>query len=179
MTLTKTSVAFQETLKSFSEIVGLSLREVLSVRRRVFIAIVSHWSEIAGPELAQWIMPEKLHGSFNRANKKDIKHYTKAKLGIICNSGIALMVQHEIPRLIERVNAYLGGSMIESIYIAKQHPVSLYSKNDTVSSVHNFLLDASDRLHLSYLLSDLENDHELYSALEKLGYCVFAKSTTE
>lgn len=78
-------------------------------RARAFAALKRDWPDIAGPEFRDISWPERIEPSRNgRAGV----------LALRASPGAALILQHDGPRLIERVNGYLGADAVGRIRIA-------------------------------------------------------------
>ncbi len=82
-------------------------------RARAFAGLKQDWLAIAGPEFGEISWPERFEPSRNgRAGV----------LAIRAASGAALLLQHDGPRLIERVNGYLGADAVGRIRIVPGAP---------------------------------------------------------
>lgn len=82
-------------------------------RARGFAALRRDWADVAGPEFKDLAWPERLEPA--RAGRP-------GALAVRAAPGAALLLQHDGPRLVERVNAYLGAEAIGRIRIARGAP---------------------------------------------------------
>jgi len=71
--------------------------------------LFTHWAEIAGAELAASTLPIKL--SFPRGKRDD------GTLTIRCGGAAAVALQHDTPRVIERINGHFGYNAVARIRI--------------------------------------------------------------
>ncbi len=72
-----------------------------------FAGLLSHWPQIMGPELAQKCLPVNL--SFPKSKSR------AAKLTLATTSAWALELSHQLPQLLERINAYFGYAAVAQI----------------------------------------------------------------
>jgi len=82
-------------------------------RRRGFAALKRDWPSVAGPDFADMCWPER----FDPGRKG-----RPGALVVRSLSGAALLLQHEAPRLAERVNAFLGTDAVGRIRIMPGAP---------------------------------------------------------
>lgn len=78
-------------------------------RARGLAALKQDWADIAGPDFRGLAWPDRIDQG--RAGKP-------GALVLRAAPGAALLLQHESPRLIERVNGYLGANVIGRVRIA-------------------------------------------------------------
>ncbi len=86
--------------RAIASLIGKSSRAALVKRGFAQADILTHWSSIVGPNLANFSSPEKL--SYSRQSNKD------ATLRIRVAPGWAPEFQHFEPLLIERINSFFG-----------------------------------------------------------------------
>lgn len=139
--------------------------------------LAAHWAEIVGADLARVSKPEKITG---KAGERT--------LHLLAAGPAALVLQHQIGRLRQSVNLYLGSEDIAQIRL-KQGSVgaSRQPRADanapgapsdarlSPSNLHR--LDADLQHQLDQFLSDIDN-RVLRRALQLLGQAVYAKSET-
>jgi len=82
-------------------------------RARALAALKRDWASVAGPDLARL---SELEGIQPARGK------TKGALILRAAPGGALVLQHEAPRLIERVNGFLGADVVGRVKIAPGLP---------------------------------------------------------
>jgi hypothetical protein len=92
-------------------------------------------------------------------------------LVIACEGIAALHVQHETSEIISRANAFLGFGAIGRVRIV-QKPVRTEAGQ---ARPRLRSLNASEKLRLSALVSEIEDD-DLRASLERLGASVRAKT---
>lgn len=83
------------------------MRHHLTARGLGEIAIVTQWSAIAGPALAAHCVPIKLTGKADDG----------AQLTLIADDRAALELQHQTPKLIDKINTYFGRAIVKKIKI--------------------------------------------------------------
>ena len=72
--------------------------------------ILRDWEKIAGPDLANKILPVKL--SFPMGQRQNGTLYVKIK-----NASFSSIIQYQFPTVIDRVNTYFGYSAITNVKI--------------------------------------------------------------
>ncbi|WP_137390064.1 DUF721 domain-containing protein [Rhodoligotrophos defluvii] len=92
--------------------------------------ILSRWPEIAGPALAGYTLPERIRWPRVRkpADGPEGKAGDRKQGGTLIlrvAPGHALTLQHELPRLIERVNSYYGYGAIAKIKLTQDPSLPL------------------------------------------------------
>lgn len=75
-------------------------RAVLARHGRVYGTIVAEWPAIVGASVAESSLPAKLAGGI---------------LTVRVTGGAALELQHAMPQVLERINAYVGSRAVERI----------------------------------------------------------------
>lgn len=78
-------------------------------RAQAVAALKRDWKSLAGPDLARLSEVEGVAPARGRA---------KGVLVLRAAPGAALLLQHEAPRIIERVNGFLGGDAVSRVKIA-------------------------------------------------------------
>lgn len=78
-------------------------------RARGFAALKLDWADIAGPDFRDLAWPVRVEPGRNGR---------PGALAVRAAPGAALLLQHEAPRLVERVNAFLGAEAIGRIRIS-------------------------------------------------------------
>lgn len=80
---------------------------------RGLAALKRDWADVAGPEFAEIAWPDRFDPARNGR---------PGVLAVKAAAGAALVLQHDGPRLIERVNRYLGAGAVGRIRIAPGTP---------------------------------------------------------
>ena len=146
-------------------LVGRVIDPVIAARGFANGDLVAAWPEIVGPAFAGWTEPERIvwpRGVGGREPPPGI-------LTLKADGPRAVYVQHELPQIIERVNAYLGYAAIGAVRIV-QKPVAVRRK-PTRAVLRP--LSATEEADLSRKLADLGDDR-LRDALDRLGRGVLA-----
>jgi hypothetical protein len=97
-----------------SSLLGAQIRKVGEARGFAVSRLLTHWAEIAGPEIAACARPVKIgyaKGGFG------------ATLTLLTTGAAAPMVQMQLPRLREKVNACYGYNAISRIAITQTAPI--------------------------------------------------------
>ncbi len=82
-------------------------------RARALAGLRRDWGDIAGPDFAEQAWPDRLEpGRGSRPGA----------LVVLAAPGAALLLQYEAPRLLERVNGYLGEGAVGRIKVAPGMP---------------------------------------------------------
>ena len=75
--------------------------------------LITQWPAIVGDQLAQWCEPERIRWPRNGADERK----QGGTLVIRAVAGRGLDLQHETPRIIDRINAFYGYSAIASVKV--------------------------------------------------------------
>lgn len=82
-------------------------------RARGLAALKQDWASVVGPDFKDIAWPEKFEPS---------RDGRPGALAVRAAPGAALLLQHDGPRLVERINGYLGAEAIARIRIAPGAP---------------------------------------------------------
>jgi hypothetical protein len=136
-----------------------------ALRRRGFASadLFLHWADIVGPTFAGATRPERLSWP-KRLEDGGEEGFAPAVLTVACEGARALLLQHEAPRLVERLNAFLGYGAIGRLRIV-QKPVPRLERPRGRPAAP---LGAGAEARLSRILDGID-DPELRAVLEKLG----------
>lgn len=148
---------------SLGEIVGRVIEPVTARRGFAKADLIAVWPEIAGPMHAACTAPEKIvwprHG-----NADDPPAGT---LFIRADGPRAIFVQHELPQIVERVNAFFGYRAVAQARIV-QGPVGSRAPQAPKAAA----VDPEADRRIASKLADVE-DEGLRAALQRLGRGVF------
>jgi hypothetical protein len=136
------------------------LKHHLSARGFQQVEIVTRWAEIAGAKLAEHCFPYRL--SAGGANG--------ATLTLVADDRAALELQHQAPKLIDRINTYFGKAAVGKIKIVAgdiPRPVANRAAKRPLSAEEEAAL--ADRLKAV-------EDPELRAALSRLGRHALSES---
>lgn len=103
---------------ALAELVGKVLDPVTARRGFAKAELVAAWPAIIGPAYAAWTAPEKI--VWPRPAGDDDQ--TPGVLVLRVDGPRSIFIQHEVPQIIERVNAFLGYAAVGQVRIV-QGPV--------------------------------------------------------
>jgi hypothetical protein len=89
-------------------------RKALGPGRPSLAALAADWPAVVGEETARAALPERL--SWPRGER------TGGVLELRVEPAAAVEIQHDAPRLIERVNAYLGHGAVDRLRLVQAAP---------------------------------------------------------
>jgi hypothetical protein len=137
------------------------LRQHLKARGFAQIELVTRWSEIAGAGLAAHCFPYRLSaGGASGAST----------LTLVADDRAALELQHQTPKLIDKINAYFGTAVVSKIkVVAGVVPITNRQRSPRRS------LTAQEETALAAQVSQIE-DPDLRAALTRLGRHALAES---
>lgn len=151
-------------LKPVSRLMDKSTRALF--RRRGFGAfgheILTHWSEIAGPSLAEHARPERL----NPAGKKDDGVILHLRVDI----GWGPQVQHLEPVILERINRYYGYRAVTGLRIRQGH-LSHPQKSRNFQPRN---LSPKEKKEIANTVHGIKHE-DLKTALQSLGESILAR----
>lgn len=134
------------------------LRGALGGKPSPLLSLIGIWPEIVGAELARQSRPEKLTGGRAKA---------PGTLHLRCTGAAALELQHRVPEILQRVNAFLGFTAVARIALiqaplppAQQASPRLVTPVD--AATRRGMLEAAERV----------GDPELRAALKRLGQAI-------
>lgn len=128
--------------------------------------LLTHWDEIAGPDMARATRPLKV--SYGREG-------FGATLTLLVSSAQAPMIQMSLPRLIERVNAAYGYAAITRITLT-QTATSGFAEGQTPFSAPAPAKPADPALTVkASALAQPIQDQTLRQALEQLGQNILTR----
>ena len=130
-------------------------------RARGFAALRRDWADIVGPEFADVVWPERLETPHGKR---------PAALVVKVVSGAALLLQHEEPRLVERINSFLGDAAVGRLRIAPGAPPPRRKPRPAISR----LPDDHPLARRVDARAAAVQDPELAAALARLGKAVAA-----
>lgn len=138
-------------------VAGRVTRPILGKRGLAEGDILGHWSSIVGETVARFAIPERV--TFPRGQRDGGELIVR-----VASGPFATQMQHDAPRIIQRVNAYFGYPAIARIKLF-QAPLPLPRKSRHVD------LPPLDPVEESELQLSLESvtDPDLRASLERLG----------
>lgn len=146
--------------RPLADLVGDCLNEAFARQGFAAVEIVTHWEDIAGPELADRSEPLKL--ICPRRDDPD----SEGTLIVRVEGAYALDLQYQAPVLIERVNRYFGWRVVGRVSI-RQGPVTPRGRRTSLPLEPS----AESIARIERGLGEFE-DERLKSALARLGALV-------
>lgn len=139
--------------------VGL-LRQHLKARGFAQIELVTRWPEIAGQGLSEHCFPYRLSAG----------GASGATLTLVADDRAALELQHQAPKVIDKINGYFGSKVVSKIKVvagdipkpSRQRPARR-------------ALNATEEADLAARIAEVE-DPDLRAALTRLGRHALAES---
>jgi hypothetical protein len=119
--------------------------------------IVTDWSEIVGPMLAEATSPERL-----KTENRD----APGILHIRAAGPVATEIQHLAPQIIDRINVYFGYKAVDRLHIVQAPPRTRRRRRREAPA-----LDAKTRAAVETHVSAVPDD-DLRDALARLGLAI-------
>lgn len=126
-----------------------------------FGALLADWSSIMGPRLAEQTSPLKL--VFPRGKRDE------ATLHLRVSGPAALLLQHEEPQVLERINAFFGWRAVTRLKLVHGAPVLKHRWKPPPPPKR---LTPQQEAELARHTAGLEDAPELREALERLGRAI-------
>jgi hypothetical protein len=151
-----------------SELAAALLDPLIARRAGMKIDLVAGWAEIAGPDHAAYSMPEKIVWP-RRISDDD--PFEPGMLVVACDGARAILFQHAVSEVLERVNVYFGFSAIGRIKIVQKPVIRPRTKRIRAEPA----LDPEARRRLDGIVAGV-GDEKLRKSLEALGRGVMTRS---
>ncbi len=141
-----------------------------AARKRGFatVDLFTHWAEIVGATYRDVTQPERLSWP-RRLEDGGEDGFEPATLTVRCEGSRALLFQHEIPQMLERINAVFGFPAVSRIRIV-QKPIV---RPKIVRPARLRPLSRAEEERVGSLTAEIE-DEGLKAALKRLGHAVIA-----
>jgi hypothetical protein len=136
------------------------LRHHLHARGFAQIELVTRWAEIAGHGLAAHCFPYRLSAG----------GASGATLTLVADDRAALELQHQVPKVIDKINAYFGSNVVSKIKVVS----GVVPKADPPRPPRRSL-SAQEEAELVGRASQIQ-DPDLRAALTRLGRHALAES---
>lgn len=151
-----------------SSLLGPQIRKVGEARGFAVSRLLTHWAEIAGPEIAACARPVKIgyaKGGFG------------ATLTLLTTGPAAPMVQMQLPRMRDKVNACYGYNAISRITITQTAPTGFAEGQAQFSPAPKVPPKAPDArlVATAQAVTGGVTDESLRAALERLATNVLSK----
>ncbi len=139
-------------------------RKALGKRGLAEANLLTDWPTIIGAEQAKVCQPDKL--TFPRGERRDgTLHLRVAPVA-------ALELQHEAPRLIERINGYFGYAAVADVRLVQ---APLKKRNPIPPRRAKKRVDPARQSELAHRLEAVE-DPEMRQTLNRLGMAILSES---
>jgi hypothetical protein len=126
--------------------------------------LISAWPDIIGNRFAASTRPERITWPPRDPDAPGV-------LVLKVEGPVAILLQHELQQLVERINVFMGYQAIDRIRLI-QGPVGA---GEPARGANQSTLTAAEKAQLDGALSQVDDD-ELRSALERLGRGVLSES---
>ena len=145
-------------------------------RKRGFATsdLIAGWPDIVGDRYGERVRPERLIWPRFKGKDEDLSTVEPATLVVNTDGATALMLTHEMPLVIERINAYFGWAAIGRIRIV-QKPVTVHERPRR-PELRSLTTEEGKKLQRQ--LEGVENDR-LRKALADLGAQVIARKSVD
>jgi hypothetical protein len=121
--------------------------------------LISQWEAVVGPEIGQFCLPDKIKWPQSAG---ETARKSGGTLVLRASQGRALELQYQIPRIIERVNQFLGYGAITERKVVQGHTVTKPAKAAPVLTTPEAAVAWESRI-------DDISDDELKAALVRLA----------
>ncbi len=156
--------------RPLADLIGGSLNGVCRKRGFATVDLLCDWPDIVGERYGERVMPDKLvWGRPREVNGETIAE--PATLVVHTDGATALILSHELPQLIERINAFFGWAAVGRIRIV-QKPVTVKKRPELKKSA---VLSDDEQAKLQQRLKNVTNP-KLHAALARLGAEVIGKN---
>jgi hypothetical protein len=147
--------------KRLADFVGRCVTDVFRRQGLSSFAIVTHWDDIVGPEIAAHAEPIRMQWMRSRDGDEAVP----ATLVLRVEGPAAVEIQHQAGIIIERVNRYLGWQAVGGLAL-RQAPLSRRGSRPQRPRIDDALADA--------IAADLPGiaDDGLRAALGRLGAAI-------
>ncbi len=96
-------------------------RGVFSAHGFAYAQILTHWETIVGPEMAKFCRPARLRWPKGQERIKDERRRLGGTLTVTVEGPAAIELQHDTPRIIERLNTFYGYRAVTDIRVVQGH----------------------------------------------------------
>lgn len=153
-----------EMISAVGKHIGRLTRKAYEVHGFAYAEILTQWNSIVGNELAEICTPVSIRWPRGFSNKTAGRRKLGGTLVISAAGPCAIELQHETPRIIERVNTFYGYGAITALKVIQGHHAQ--PKDPPRQKVGK--LSPEGEAELSHELNCVE-DERLRNALQKLG----------
>jgi hypothetical protein len=158
--------------RQLADLVGKAMTPACRKRGFASVDIVAAWPDIVGERYGERVMPDRIIWP-RRTSEDGEMTADPATLVVHTDGPTALMLSHELPQLIERINTFYGWAAVGRIKIL-QKPVQL-KKKDRKPALRELTGEEQKRLDRQV---EAVSDDRLRKALAKLGAQVIARGNS-
>ena len=148
-----------------SGLLAARIRKAGESRGFAEMRLLTHWAEVVGEDVARIARPVKVGYS---------RHGMGATLTVLATGANAPLLQMQLPRIRERVNATYGYSAISRIHITQTAPAG-FAEPQTPFEPEKPALSETDAARVRQTVAPVA-DSDLKNALERLGKNVLTKA---
>ena len=152
--------------RAVADLIGDALKPAAKKRGFASTDLFRNWAEIVGPVFADVTQPERLSWP-RRLDDDGEQGFEPAVLTVRCEGSRALLLQHEAPTVVERINAVFGFPAVARLKIV-QKPIH---RPTIVRPPRLAALSAAQEAHVAEITAEIE-DEGLKRALIDLGRAV-------
>lgn len=109
---------FRSSAKPIAGMLAGILKPVVRKRGLAGADLVMAWRDIAGPQFADCTMPDRIAWPKTTAYD-DRNGAAPGTLVVRCAGPVAVLLQHDLPQIVERINSFLGWYAVERIKIVQ------------------------------------------------------------
>jgi hypothetical protein len=150
------------------ELAALVLEPVIARRAGMKIDLLAGWAQIAGPLHADYTRPEKIIWPRQRG---DDDPYEPGVLVVACDGARAVLFQHELSQVLERLNIFFGFDAVARIKIVQKPVVQVAARRR-----HGLPpIDAASASRIEAIVQGVD-DEKLRKSLAELGRGVIGRA---
>ena len=153
-----------------ADLIGDVLKPAAKKRGFASTDLFTHWAEIVGAAYRDVTQPERLSWP-RRLEDGGEEGFEPATLTVRCEGGRALLLQHDAPRILERINAHFGFPAVARLRVV-QKPIA----RPTLARAPRLRpLSLAEEARVRDLTAGIDDD-ALKAALARLGRAVIASA---
>ena len=153
-------------VRAVADLVDEALKPAAKKRGFATTDLFRNWAEIVGPVFARVTQPERLSWP-RRLEDGGEEGFAPATLTVRCEGSRALLLQHEAPTIVERINAVFGFPAVARLKIV-QKPIH---RPQVARAPRLTPLTPKQEAHVAEITAEIE-DEGLRRALVDLGRAV-------
>ncbi len=147
-------------------------RGVFAAHGFAYAQILTHWETIVGPELADVCHPTRLRWPQGQERIKDERRRLGGTLTVTVEGPAAIELQHDTPRIIERLNTFYGYQAVTEIKVVQGRIPDQAGRREGRAAPE---LSPQRQTELETKLECLEEE-DLHASLVRLGRGVLSRA---